>query len=288
MAKSGTPLMEQYKRMKSKYPDAILLFRVGDFYETFSQDAITASKVLDIVLTKRANGAASHIELAGFPHHALEAHLPKLVKAGYRVAICDQLEDPKLAKGLVKRGITELVTPGLSLYNHALESKSNNYLASLFFAKEGWGIAFLDLSTGEFSVTQGNESQIKNLLSGFQPSEIIVHKKQKKEYENLIGTDKYSIFTLEDWVYTFDYASDRIKGHFNIATLKGFGLDKTPYATIAAGAVFYYLELTEHHNIQHISNITRIEESKYVWLDSFTSLSLELVRPQSADGVSFV
>jgi len=285
--RSETPLMKQYVAIKTKYPGALLLFRVGDFYETFGEDAVTASKVLDIVLTKRANGSASHIELAGFPHHSLDNYLPKLVRAGYRVAICDQLEDPKMVKGIVKRGVTELVTPGLSFNDNVLDRKSNNFLASLFFDKERAGVAFLDLSTGEFMSSEGSFQQIEKLMQGFDPSEVIYPKSQKAFFKD--NYKEYNTtFALEDWVYGKDYSTEKLIGHFKTKNLKGFGIEELPLAIAAAGAILQYLEDTEHRQVSHISAISRIEEEKFVWLDKFTIRNLELVNPQQHDGVALL
>lgn len=282
-----TPLMKQYNAIKAKHPGALLLFRVGDFYETFGEDAIIASKVLDIVLTKRANGAASHIELAGFPHHSLDNYLPKLVRAGNRVAICDQLEDPKSVKGIVKRGVTELVTPGLSYNDQVLDTRKNNYLASIHFGKDKHGIAFLDVSTGEFMCAEGNSSYVEKLLQSFAPAEIIFSKAAKKTAHELIKND-YITFHCEDWVYQFDYTYEKLKTHFETANLKGFGIEELEMGIVAAGAILFYLEETEHREIQHISAISRIAEEKYVWLDKFTIRNLELVFPQHDGGVPLI
>ena len=282
-----TPLMKQYNAIKAKHPGALLLFRVGDFYETFGEDAIIASKVLDIVLTKRANGAASHIELAGFPHHSLDNYLPKLVRAGNRVAICDQLEDPKSVKGIVKRGVTELVTPGLSYNDQVLDTRKNNYLASIHFGKDKHGIAFLDVSTGEFMCAEGNSSYVEKLLQSFAPAEIIFSKAAKKTAHDLIKND-YITFHCEDWVYQFDYTYEKLKTHFETANLKGFGIEELEMGIVAAGAILFYLEETEHKEIQHISAISRIAEEKYVWLDKFTIRNLELVFPQHDGGVPLI
>ena len=279
--------MKQYNAIKAKHPGALLLFRVGDFYETFGDDAIKASKILDIVLTKRANGAASHIELAGFPHHSLDTYLPKLVRAGHRVAICDQLEDPKMVKGIVKRGVTELVTPGLSFNDNVLEKKTNNYLASIHINDDDSGVAFLDLSTGEFYTSTGTLEYIDNLLQNFNPSEILFSKTKRKEFEAFFK-DKYNTFTPDDWVYAYDYAYEKLTSHFNTTTLKGFGIENLSSGIIAAGAVLYYLEETEHKEIKHISSISRIEEEKYVWLDKFTIRNLELIYPQQEGGVPLI
>ncbi|WP_277486572.1 DNA mismatch repair protein MutS [Catalinimonas alkaloidigena] len=279
--------MKQYNAVKGKYPGALLLFRVGDFYETFGEDAITTSRVLDIVLTKRANGSASEVELAGFPHHALDNYLTKLVRAGYRVAICDQLEDPKFAKGVVKRGVTELVTPGLSFNDNVLDRKRNNYLASLHFEKDKIGIALLDLSTGEFITSCGTVTYIEKLLQSFNPAEVIYCKKDRKVYEELFR-DQYNTYRLEDWLFTHDYAYERLTKHFNTQSLKGFGVENLTEGIIAAGAVLYYLEETEHREIKHISSLARIEEEKYVWLDKFTIRNLELIFPQHEGGVPLI
>ncbi len=282
-----TPLMKQYNAIKAKHPGALLLFRVGDFYETFGEDAIKASKVLDIVLTKRANGAASHIELAGFPHHSLDTYLPKLVRAGNRVAICDQLEDPKSVKGIVKRGVTELVTPGLSFNDQVLDTKRNNYLASISFGKDKHGIAFLDLSTGEFMCAEGSASYLEKLIQSFAPAEIIFSKANKKEAAELLKNE-FITFHCEDWVYQYDFAYEKLKNHFDTANLKGFGIEEIELGIIAAGAVLFYLEETEHKEIQHISSISRIAEEKYVWLDKFTIRNLELVFAQHEGGVPLI
>ncbi len=282
-----TPLMKQYNQIKSRYPGALLLFRVGDFYETFGQDAVNASKALDIVLTKRANGAASEMELAGFPHHAMDTYLPKLVRAGYRVAICDQLEDPKSVKGIVKRGVTELVTPGLSLHDHVLDQKKNNFLAAVFLNKNESGISLLDLSTGEFLVSAGSEDYVDKLIRGFQPSEIIYPKNQRDKYHDLYG-ENYSSFALEEWIFTKDYSYEKLINHFKVSNLKGFGIEEMSTGIITAGAVLYYLDETEHKETSHIKAISRIDEDRYVWLDRFTIRNLELIHPSQADGVSLL
>lgn len=282
-----TPLMKQYNAIKAKHPGALLLFRVGDFYETFGEDAITASKVLDIVLTKRANGSASHIELAGFPHHSLDTYLPKLVRAGNRVAICDQLEDPKGVKGIVKRGVTELVTPGLSFNDNVLDKRKNNYLASIYFGKDTLGISFLDLSTGEFMAAEGSASYIEKLLQSFAPSEVIYSKAFKTRAQDLLK-DNYTVFHCEDWVFQYDYTYEKLTNHFSTANLKGFGIENLQLATIAAGGILYYLEETEHKEVKHIVSISRIAEEKYVWLDKFTIRNLELVFSQQDGGVPLI
>ncbi|HLF35243.1 MAG TPA: hypothetical protein VI583_13455, partial [Cyclobacteriaceae bacterium] len=284
---SETPLMKQYFAVKAKYPGALILFRVGDFYETFGEDAVKASKILDIILTRRANGAASEVELAGFPHHALDSYLPKLIRAGQRVAICDQLEDPKMAKGIVKRGVTELVTPGLSFHENVLNKRQNNFLCSVYFGHEKIGISFLDLSTGEYLLSAGNESYIENLLQGFAPSEIIFGKSQKQKFTETFG-DKFNTFHLDDWIYNYDFGYEKLINHFNTQTLKGFGVEGISEGIIAAGAVLQYLGQTEHKEIGHISSLARIEEENFVWLDRFTIRNLELVSSQLDDGIPLV
>ena len=270
-----TPLMKQYFEIKSKHPDAILLFRCGDFYETFSKDAIRASEVLGITLTRRANGAAKSVELAGFPHHALDTYLPKLVRAGMRVAICDQLEDPKLTKKLVKRGVTELVTPGVSYSDTTLNHKENNFLASVYFDKKKVGVAFLDISTGEFLVAEGNVEYVDKLLNSFSPKEVLYDRNKKRDFEENFG-NKFFIYGLEDWAYTPDSAQERLLKQFETRTLKGFGVENLPFAVVAAGAILHYLDLTHHQQTGHITQLSRIEEDRYVWLDRFTVRNLEL------------
>ncbi len=282
-----TPLMKQYNAIKAKHPGALLLFRVGDFYETFGEDAIKASKVLEIVLTKRANGSASHIELAGFPHHSLDTYLPKLVRAGNRVAICDQLEDPKSVKGIVKRGVTELVTPGLSFNDNVLEKRSNNYLCSIFFGSNNVGVAFLDLSTGEFLSAEGSPDYIDKLIQGLAPSEFIFSKAQKAHFEERFR-ENFNTYHIDDWVYAFDYAYEKLTAHFNTASLKGFGIEEMQLSIVAAGGIMHYLEETEHREVAHIATISRIEEDKYVWLDKFTIRNLELIHPQHQGGVPLI
>lgn len=282
-----TPLNRQYNQIKSKYPGALLLFRVGDFYETFGEDAIRASKILGIVLTKRNNGGAQE-ELAGFPHHSLDTYLPKLVRAGERVAICDQLEDPATAKGIVRRGVTELVTPGVSFNDNVLETKQNNYLASVHFGKtDHFGVAFLDISTGEFLTTEGNAAYIDKLLQSFAPSEVLFCKKNRGEFTALFG-DKFNTFQFEDWAYTYDFAFPILTNHFKTASLKGFGIDNLTDGITAAGVILQYLSDTEHKEIGHISRITRLDEDKYVWLDKFTIRNLELVFSQNEGGVPLI
>ncbi|MFT7101728.1 MAG: DNA mismatch repair protein MutS, partial [Bacteroidia bacterium] len=278
-----TPLMKQYNAIKAKYPDALLLFRVGDFYETFREDAVRASKVLGIVLTKRANGKASHVELAGFPHHSLETYLPKLVRAGHRVAICDQLEDPKQAIGIVKRGVTELVTPGVSFNDNVLEQRSNNFLCSLHFSQSNIGISFLDISTGEFLVAQGNEMYIKKLIKNFEPSEVLFRKSYRNQFHETFG-DGHCTFTMEDWVYTTQFGTEILNNHFGTKNLKGFGIDHLEEGVIAAGAALQYLSDTQHSKTAHINALSRIEEEKYMWVDGFTAANLEILRPNQSDG----
>ncbi|MGB1453020.1 MAG: DNA mismatch repair protein MutS [Crocinitomicaceae bacterium] len=271
-----TPLMRQYNQIKAKHPKAMLLFRVGDFYETFGEDAIKASNILGIILTKRKNGAAAHIELAGFPHHSINTYLPKLVRAGERVAICDQLEDPKMTKKIVKRGVTELVTPGVSFNDEVLNQKENNFLCAIQLTKKNHGIALLDVSTGELLVAQGDHEYINKLISNFNPSEILFQKNKGKEFEGLFGISHYT-FRLDDWVFTSDFAEEILNKHFGTKSLKGFGVEGMTEAIIAAGAVFHYLGESEHKKLDHITGISRIEEDKYVWLDRFTIKNLELV-----------
>ncbi|MEQ8907275.1 DNA mismatch repair protein MutS [Ekhidna sp.] len=282
-----TPLMKQYNAIKTKYPGALLLFRVGDFYETFGEDAVKASKTLDIVLTKRANGSQKEMELAGFPHHAMDNYLPKLVRAGYRVAICDQLEDPKSVKGIVKRGVTELVTPGLSLNDNVLDQRKNNFLASVYYHKEKCGVAFLDLSTGEFMVSAGAEDYVDKLIRGFQPSEIIYPKPNRDWYGERYGTS-FSSFALEDWIFSKDYGYEKLTTHFNVPNLKGYGIEELTEGVLAAGAILYYLDETEHKETNHIKSISRIDENKYVWLDRFTIRNLELIQSAQPDGISLI
>nr|WP_319270436.1 DNA mismatch repair protein MutS [uncultured Draconibacterium sp.] len=282
-----TPLMKQYYSIKDKHPDAVLLFRVGDFYETFGEDAIKAAEILGITLTRRANGAASYVELAGFPHHALDTYLPKLVRAGQRVAICEQLEDPKMTKKIVKRGITELVTPGVSINDNILENRENNFLASVHFDKKRAGIAFLDISTGEFLAAEGSFEYIDKLLNSFQPKEVLFQRGRGKEFNELFGT-KFYTFNLEDWVYTDDAANDRLTRHFETSSLKGFGVHNMQLGIIAAGAVLHYLDITQHQKLSHISGLSRIEEEHYVWLDRFTIRNLELFAPLHESGKALI
>ncbi len=282
-----TPLMKQYIQLKAKHPDAILLFRVGDFYETFSTDAIDAAEILGITLTRRANGAAQYIELAGFPHHALDTYLPKLVRAGRRVAICEQLEDPKMTKKLVKRGITELVTPGVSLNDNLLENKENNFLAAIHYGKEACGVAFLDISTGEFLTAEGPIEYVDKLISGFSPKEILYERHRRRDFQEQFGT-RYCTFELDEWIYTLDTARERLIKQFDTRSLKGFGVESLPNAIIAAGSILYYLDTTQHTQISHISQLSRIEEDKYVRLDRFTIRSLELLSTINEGGKSLL
>lgn len=279
--------MKQYYGIKAKHPDAILLFRVGDFYETFGEDAIKASRILDIVLTKRSNGAAADIELAGFPHHALDNYLPKLVRAGQRVAICDQLEDPKLTKTIVKRGVTELVTPGITLHDQILNARSNNFLAAVAFDKALVGVAFVDISTGEFYISEGPKDYIDKLLQSFAPAEVMFSKKMKGAFESNFG-DQYFHYSCDDWVFQHTYAYEQLNRHFGTISLKGFGIEEFPQGIIAAGAVLHYLKETQHHQIQHITNISRIHDGDTVWMDRFTIRNLELFHSNSPGGVSLL
>lgn len=278
-----TPLMKQYNDIKLKYPNTMLLFRVGDFYETFGEDAVVASKVLGIVLTKRGAGSTSETELAGFPHHSIENYLPKLVKAGHRVAICDQLEDPKLTKKIVKRGVTEIVTPGIAMNDGVLDQKKNNYLASIYFEKNQFGISFLDVSTGDFYISQGDFKLIEQLISNFSPNEILVSKPSKNELKELIG-NSYNVYPLDDWVFDSSYSKNKLLNHFKTKSLKGFGVDDIKLGIIAAGSVIHYLDDTEHNNLSHISNLQRIFPDSYVWMDKFTMKNLELFNSNSSNG----
>jgi DNA mismatch repair protein MutS len=277
--------MKQYNQIKARHPDALLLFRVGDFYETFGADAVKTSRILGIILTKRGSGSATEIELAGFPHHSLDTYLPKLVRAGQRVAICDQLEDPKMTKTIVKRGVTELVTPGVSFNDQVLEQSRNNFLCAIHFEKAAIGVAFLDVSTGEFLVAQGNKEYIDKLISGFEPTEIIYQKNKRADFEQQFGENHFT-FRVEDWVYTNEYASEMLTKHFGTKSLKGFGIEGLSAAIVAAGAVFHYLNENQHHRLGHISTISRIEEEKYVWLDRFTVRNLELIYSTNENAVT--
>jgi DNA mismatch repair protein MutS len=282
-----TPLMKQYNQIKSKYPDAILLFRVGDFYETFGEDAKKAAAILGIVLTKRSNGKASEVDLAGFPHHSLDTYLPKLVRAGYRVAICDQLEDPKMTKTIVKRGVTEMVTPGVVVGDHILQSKANNFLASIYIEKDNCGVAFIDISTGEFLVGEGKKDYIDKLMQSFSPSEVIYQRSKQREFIEFFGS-KHITSKLEDWVYSLEYAQETLTKLFETNSLKGFGIEQETFATIAAGAAVQYLKDTEHHQLSHFTKISRIHEQQYVWLDKFTIRNLELLHSSHPDGKALV
>ena len=288
MAKqSETPLMKQYNQFKSQYPDAILLFRVGDFYETFGEDAVKTSQILGIVLTKRSNGAAADMDLAGFPHHAIDTYLPKLVRAGYRVAICDQLEDPKLTKTLVKRGITELVTPGIATNDKILEQKENNFLGAIHYTDKNIGIAFIDASTGEFYIAEGDMEYIDKLLQNFKPAEMVIQKGKCADFREHFG-EKILLTTFDDWVFTTDYALPFLTQHFQTNSLKGFGIENLTFGIIAAGAALHYLSETQNHKIQHINKINRIEEELYVWLDRFTIRNLELIHSPNENAVTLL
>ncbi|MGN1245526.1 MAG: DNA mismatch repair protein MutS [Muribaculaceae bacterium] len=282
-----TPLMKQYFEMKAKHPDAVLLFRVGDFYETFSTDAIAASEILGITLTRRANGAAQSVELAGFPHHALDTYLPKLVRAGKRVAICEQLEDPKLTKKLVKRGITELVTPGVSINDNILNHRENNFLAAVHFGKKAVGVAFLDISTGEFLTAEGSADYIDKLLGNFSPKEVLIERSFRQQFNDTF-TSRYLTFELEDWIFTEESATDRLLKHFETRNLKGFGIASMHSAIVASGAILCYLDITQHTHIGHITALSRIEEERYVRLDKFTVRNLELLESMCDDGKSLL
>ena len=292
--KKETPLMKQYNAIKAKYPDALLLFRVGDFYETFGSDAVKASKILDIVLTKRGAGSDSETELAGFPHHSLNTYLPKLVKAGCRVAICDQLEDPKQTKTIVKRGVTELVTPGVALNDDILHSKTNNFLAAVCFGTSTRsatstyiGVSFLDVSTGEFLISQGNAEYVDKLLQNFRPSEVLISKPKRNEFKNTFGAD-YHTFYMEDWVFQDDYANETLLKHFQTKSLKGFGIEDLYEGIIASGAVLHYLSETQHHRLQHITSIQRITKDDHVWMDRFTIRNLELYQSNNQNAVTLI
>ncbi|HXP50040.1 MAG TPA: DNA mismatch repair protein MutS, partial [Bacteroidia bacterium] len=282
-----TPLMKQYQGIKAKYPDALLLFRVGDFYETFGEDAVKASAILGIVLTRKSLGNNGNTELAGFPYHSLDSYLPKLVRAGHRVAICDQLEDPKMTKTIVKRGITELVTPGVSYNDKVLQHNANNFLASVYWQGKQAGVAFLDVSTGEFLVAEGDRDYVEKLLQSFQPTEVLFPKDKKKEYSEIWG-DKFYNYPLESWIFTEDYGRETLLKHFGTLSLKGFGVEGMKEAVIAAGAVFHYLADTQHDKVQHINKIARIERDHFVWLDEFTIRNLELVQPLHDKGKSLM
>ena len=282
-----TPLMQQYNKIKQTYPDAILLFRVGDFYETFGSDAVKAAEILGIVLTKRANGSQTDLELAGFPHHSVDTYLPKLVKAGYRVAICEQLEDPKMTKTIVKRGVTELITPGVTVNDKILDHKANNFLASVFYENDAMGIAFLDISTGEFFVTQGNLDYLDKLFQSYTPSEVVFPKFQQKKF-NSTYANKFYTYAIDDWVYQDDYLEKKLLNHFQVQTLKGFGLDNLALGIKAAGACLQYLNEAEQKSLDHITQIQRIENNQFVWLDRFTARNLELVHSMHEKGVTLL
>jgi DNA mismatch repair protein MutS len=285
--KKETPLMKQYNAIKAKYPDALLLFRVGDFYETFGEDAIKTAGILGIILTKRGAGSESEIELAGFPHHSLNTYLPKLVKAGERVAICDQLEDPKQTKNIVKRGVTELVTPGVALNDEVLNSKTNNFLCAIYFGKLAIGVSFLDVSTGEFLTSQGHVDYIDKLLQNFNPSEVIVAKQKRNQFNETFGKD-FHTFNLEDWIFKTDYANETLLKHFNTKSLKGFGIEDLDEGIIASGSILHYLAETQHHKLEHISSISRIAEDDYVWMDRFTIRNLELYHSTNNNAVTLL
>ena len=282
-----TPLMKQYFDIKAKHPDAILLFRVGDFYEMYGEDAVTGAEILGIVQTKKANGPGQTIEMAGFPHHALDSYLPKLVRAGKRVAICDQLEDPKLTKKLVKRGITELVTPGVSINDNILNHKENNFLAAIHFGKDNCGVSFLDISTGEFLTAEGKTDYVDKLLNNFSPKEVLVERGNRKRFEESFGP-RFFIYELDDWIFTAESANDRLLKHFETKNLKGFGIQHLKLGIIASGAILYYLDQTQHTHISHITSLSRIEEERYVRLDKFTVRSLELVGTMNEEGTSLL
>ena len=282
-----TPLMKQYFDIKAKHPDAVLLFRVGDFYEMYGDDAVVGAEILGIVQTKRANGVGQSVEMAGFPHHALDTYLPKLVRAGKRVAICDQLEDPKMTKKLVKRGVTELVTPGVSFNDNILNHKENNFLAAIHFEKNNGGIALLDISTGEFLTAEGTPDYLDKLLNNFSPKEVLIERNEKKHFEECFGP-RYFTFELDDWVFTSETAHERLLKHFETKNLKGFGVQHLKLGIIAAGAILHYLDITQHTHIQHITSLSRIEEDRYVRLDKFTVRSLELVSTMNEDGKSLL
>lgn len=281
-----TPLMKQYNQIKARHPQALLLFRVGDFYETFGEDAIIASKILGIVLTNRNNGG-SKLELAGFPHHSLETYLPKLVRAGQRVAICDQLEDPKMVKGIVKRGVTELVTPGVSFNDQVLDTRTNNFLCAIHFGKESTGISFLDVSTGEFLIAEGSMDYVQKLIQSFGPKEIIYNKRKSKEYDEIFG-NKYYSFRLEDWVFQRDFCSESLHKQFGTNSLKGFGVEGLHEGIIASGAIIYYLSENQHERLGHITSLSRIEEDRYVWLDRFTIRNLELIHSPHENATTLI
>lgn len=279
--------MKQYNAIKAKYPDALLLFRVGDFYETFGEDAVKASKILDIILTKRGAGSENETELAGFPHHSLNTYLPKLVKAGERVAICDQLEDPKQTKKIVKRGVTELVTPGVALNDDILQSKTNNFLAAVYFGIKSIGVSFLDVSTGEFFISQGNDEYVDKLLQNFRPSEVLVAKPKRQTFNSVFGSDFHAFF-MEDWIFQDDYANETLLKHFKTKSLKGFGIEDLYEGIVAAGAVLHYLSETQHHKLEHITSIQRLSRGEHVWMDRFTIKNLELYHSTNQNAVTLI
>ncbi|MGJ8737621.1 DNA mismatch repair protein MutS, partial [Zobellia laminariae] len=278
--------MKQYNTIKTKYPDALLLFRVGDFYETFGEDAVRASKILGIILTHRNNGG-ERTELAGFPHHSVNTYLPKLVKAGERVAICDQLEDPKMTKTIVKRGVTELVTPGVAMNDDILNAKTNNFLCAVHFGRKLLGVSFVDISTGEFLTSEGTEEQIDKLLQNFAPNEVLVSKKHKKEFLDVFGK-QFHTFYMEDWVFQNDYALETLTNHFKTSTLKGFGVDHLSHGVIASGVVLHYLSETQHRQLQHINSLKRIAEEEHIWMDRFTIRNLELYHSNNQNAVTLL
>ena len=285
--KKETPLMKQYNTIKAKYPDAMLLFRVGDFYETFGEDAVKCARIANITLTKRGAGSATETALAGFPHHSLNTYLPKLVKAGLRVAICDQLEDPKMTKSIVKRGVTELITPGVSFDDEVLQSNSNNFLAAVFFGKKNLGVSFLDVSTGEFFTAQGSTEYIDKLLQNFQPSEVLIQKQNRLKFVEVFGNNFHTFF-LDDWIFQADFANESLINHFNVKSLKGFGIDDLKEGIVSSGAVLYYLSETQHNKIDHIASIQRIQENSYVWMDRFTIRNLELYASSEGNAVTLL
>ena len=282
-----TPMMKQFFDLKAKHPEAVLLFRCGDFYETYSDDAVVASEILGITLTKRANGQAKSVEMAGFPHHALDTYLPKLIRAGKRVAICDQLEDPKLAKKLVKRGITELVTPGVTISDTILSYKENNFLAAVHFGKSACGVAFLDISTGEFLTAEGTFDYVDKLLGNFNPKEVLYERGKRAVFEANFGT-RYCVYEMDDWVFTETTVYDKLLKHFETKNLKGFGVERLQNGIIASGAILQYLDITQHYQIAHITSLSRIEEDRYVRMDKFTVRSLELLDSMTEDGISLL
>jgi DNA mismatch repair protein MutS len=285
--KKVTPLMRQYNKIKEKHPDALLLFRVGDFYETFHEDAIKASNILGIILTKRGAGSNSETKLAGFPHHSLNTYLHKLVKAGERVAICEQLEDPKQTKKIVKRGVTELITPGVALNDGILDQKSNNFLASVFNVKKKYGVSFFDISTGELLISEGSLDYVKNLISNYDAKEILVCKKNKSDFIKNFGYQK-SVFYLDDWVFGKDFSLEKIKSHFDVNSLKGFGINEDNIGVLTCGSILYYLDETQHKQLSHITKIQQIIDDSYVWMDQFTVSNLELLQSNSKEGKSLI